>query len=154
MVRPMAKQSKESKKHAVLIIEDSLDFSNLLKFVIEDEGLEGVQFPVHEQDVIAWAKDHKPILILTDLALRRKDGLDYIRDLKADPATKKIPVAIISGRELGHREVLELQVQGVKYFRKGRADMNEIREEIRRCIPAKRADSGVDDPVGHSGDKS
>lgn len=151
----MAKQSKESKKHTVLIIEDSMDFSNLLKFVIEDEGLEGIQFPVNEQDVVSWAKDHKPILILTDLALRRKDGLDFIKDLKADPVTKKIPVAIISGRELGHREVIELQVQGVKYFRKGRADMNEIREEIRRCIPAKRADSGgVDDPAGHSGDKS
>lgn len=132
-----------------------MDFSNLLKFVIEDEGLEGIQFPVHEQDVVSWAKDHKPILILTDLALRRKDGLDFIKDLKADPVTKKIPVAIISGRELGHREVLELQVQGVKYFRKGRADMNEIREEIRRCIPAKRSDSSaIDDPVGHSGDKS
>jgi DNA-binding response OmpR family regulator len=151
----MAKHAKERKKHGVLIIEDSPDFSNLLKFVIEDEGLEGIQFPVNEPDVVAWAKEHKPILILTDLALRRKDGLDFIRDLKADAATKKIPVAIISGRELAHKEVLELQVQGVKYFRKGRADMNEIREEIRRCIPAKRADgSGVGDTVGHAGDKS
>jgi DNA-binding response OmpR family regulator len=151
----MAKQSKENKRHAVLIIEDSIDFSNLLKFVIEDEGLEGIQFPVHEQDVVSWAKEHKPILILTDLALRRKDGLDFIRDLKADPATKKIPVAIISGKELGHREVIELQAQGVKYFRKGRADMNEIREEIRHNIPAKRADgSGVGDHVGQPGEKS
>ena len=151
----MDKQPKEIKRHAVLIIEDSMDFSNLLKFVIEDEGLEGIQFPVHEQDVVSWAKKHKPILVLTDLALRRKDGLDYIKDLKADPATKKIPVAIISGRDLGHREVLALQVQGVKYFRKGRADMNEIREEIRRCIPARQSGRGaVDDPVEHAEDQS
>jgi DNA-binding response OmpR family regulator len=133
---PMSKHAKQSKKHAVLIIEDSLDFSNLLKFVIEDEGLEGVQFPVTEQDVVAWAKQYRPILILTDLALRRKDGLDYIKDLKADPVTKKIPIAIVSGRDLPHKEVLELQLQGVKYYRKGRADMNEIREEIRKAIPS------------------
>ncbi len=127
--------SKQPPKHSVLIIEDSLDFSNLLKFVIEDEGLEGIQFPVNESDVISWVKRHKPILILTDLALRRKDGMEFIKDLKADPATKKVPIAIISGRDLPHKELLELQIQGVKYFRKGRADMNEIREEIRRVIP-------------------
>jgi len=132
----MSKQQKQTTKHPVLIIEDSLDFSNLLKFVIEDEGLEGLQFPMTETDVVQWVKEYHPILILTDLALRRKDGMDYIRDLKADPATKKIPIAIISGKELPHRDVLELQVQGVKYFRKGRTDMNEIREEIRKAIPA------------------
>jgi DNA-binding response OmpR family regulator len=142
----MPKQQHPQQRHAVLIIEDSLDFSNLLKFVIEDEGLEGVQFPITETDVVRWAKDCHPILILTDLALRRKDGMEYIRDLKADPSTKKIPIAIISGKELPHREVLELQVQGVKYFRKGRADMNEIREEIRKAIP-----SGKPGAVGGEG---
>lgn len=127
-------KTKTSPKRSVLIIEDSPDFSNLLKFVVEDEGLEGIQFPVTELDVVSWAKQHEPILILTDLALRKKSGLEFIHDLKADPETKKIPIAIISGRDLAHKEVLELEVQGVKYFRKGRVDMNEIREEIRRYV--------------------
>jgi len=127
-------KTKTSPKRSVLIIEDSPDFSNLLKFVVEDEGLEGIQFPVTEPDVVSWAKQHEPILILTDLALRKKSGLEFIHDLKADPETKKIPIAIISGRDLAHKEVLELEVQGVKYFRKGRVDMNEIREEIRRYV--------------------
>jgi DNA-binding response OmpR family regulator len=130
-------KAKPSKKHTVLIIEDSLDFSNLLKFVVEDEGLEGIQFPVTETDVVSWAIKHKPVLILTDLALRKKGGLEYIKDLQADLVTKKIPIAIVSGRDLGHKEVLELELQGVKYFRKGRVDMSDIRDEIRRCIPSK-----------------
>ena len=129
-------KTKPAVKKSVLIIEDSVDFSNLLKFVVEDEGLEGIQFPVTESDVVGWAVQHKPVLILTDLALRKKDGLDYIRDLKADDETKKIPIAIVSGRDLGHKEVVELELQGVKYFRKGRVDMNDIREEIRRCFHA------------------
>jgi DNA-binding response OmpR family regulator len=132
----MSKQAKPSKKQSVLIIEDSLDFSNLLKFIVEDEGLEGIQFPVTQEDVISWAKEHRPVLVLTDLALRRKDGLAYIRDLKADPETSTIPIVILSGRDLPHKDVLELQVQGVKYYRKGRADMSEIRDEIRRSVRA------------------
>jgi DNA-binding response OmpR family regulator len=128
-------KSNIASKPRVLIVEDSPDFSNLLKFIVEDEGVEGVQFPVNDADILPWVTEQKPVLIITDLALRRKSGLDYIKDLKADSSTKKIPILIISGRDLSHKEILELEMQGVKYFRKGRVDMNDIRNEVRRCLP-------------------
>jgi CheY-like chemotaxis protein len=127
-------KAKADEKPRVLIIEDSLDFANLLKFIVEDEGCEGVQFNVNDPDVVSVAKELKPVLILTDLALRRKPGFDYIKDLKADPATRKIPIAIISGRDLGHRELVELELQDVTYFRKGRVEMDEIKDAVRRSM--------------------
>jgi DNA-binding response OmpR family regulator len=130
----MGKSNIESKPR-VLIVEDSPDFSNLLKFIVEDEGVEGIQFPVNDSDIISWVTEQKPILIITDLALRKKSGLDYIKDIKGNAATKKIPIVIITGRDLSHKEILELEIQGVKYFRKGRVDMNDIRNEVRRCLP-------------------
>jgi two-component system alkaline phosphatase synthesis response regulator PhoP len=132
---PMGKAKTESKPR-VLIVEDSPDFSNLLKFIVEDEGVEGIQFPVTEADILSWVRSHKPILIITDLALRKKSGLEYIKDLKENHDTKKIPVVIITGRDLTHKEILELEMQGVKYFRKGRVDMADIRNEVRRCLPS------------------
>ena len=137
----MGKTKADGKKR-VLIIEDSLDFSNLLKFIVEDEGCEGIQFNVNDPDVVTCARTHHPVLILTDLALRRKSGLDYIQDLKADPVTKKIPIAIVSGRDLNHRELMEFEVQGIKVFRKGRVDMNEIKAEIRHYAAEARAAHG------------
>jgi DNA-binding response OmpR family regulator len=131
----MGKAKTESKPR-VLIVEDSPDFSNLLKFIVEDEGVEGIQFPVTETDILSWVTNHKPILVLTDLALRKKSGLEYIKDLKENHATKKIPIVIITGRDLTHKEILELEMQGVKYFRKGRVDMSDIRNEVRRCLPS------------------
>ena len=130
----MGKSDIDSKPR-VLIVEDSPDFSNLLKFIVEDEGVEGIQFPVNDVDILSWVTESKPILIITDLALRKKSGLDYIKDLKGNASTKKIPIVIITGRDLSHKEVLELEMQGVKYFRKGRVDMNDIRNEVRRCLP-------------------
>lgn len=127
-------KTKTDAKPCVLIVEDSPDFSNLLKFIVEDEGVEGIQFPVTELDILTWVNDHKPILIITDLALRKKSGLEYIRDLKENQATRRIPIVIITGRDLTHREILELEMQGVKYFRKGRVDMSDIRNEVRRSL--------------------
>ena len=130
----MPRHARLGTKHSVLIVEDSVDFSNLLKFIVEDEGYEGIQFPLTEDDIVGWAKQHKPSVILMDLALRRKGGMDFIEDLKNDPLTKKIPVIIITGRDLSTKEVLELQVRGVKYLRKGRVEVQEIKDEIRRSV--------------------
>ncbi len=127
-------KTKTDAKPCVLIVEDSPDFSNLLKFIVEDEGVEGIQFPVTEVDILSWVNDHRPILIITDLALRKKSGLEYIKDLKENHATRRIPIVIITGRDLTHREILELEMQGVKYFRKGRVDMSDIRNEVRRAL--------------------
>jgi len=127
----MPKQAKQSEKKCILIVEDSVDFSNLLKFIVEDEGFDGIQFPIDQPDIVAWAKKHKPAVILVDLALRRKTGMEYIEDLKEDAETKTIPIIIITGRELGLKEVVDLQLRGIKYLRKGRVELDEIKNEIR-----------------------
>jgi DNA-binding response OmpR family regulator len=127
----MGKETKGAQRKAILIVEDSIDFSNLMKFIIEDDGFEGIQFPVDGTDVVAWAKEHKPVTILMDLALRKKGGLQFVEELKADPETKNIPIIIITGRELGSKEVFDLSMRGVKYLRKGRVEMEELKREIR-----------------------
>jgi CheY-like chemotaxis protein len=130
----MGKTAKSEQKKSVLIVEDSLDFSNLLKFIVEDDGYNGVQFPVTGEDVVTVVKELKPGVVLMDLALRRRGGMDFINDLRADPETKDVPVIVISGRELGQREVTDLQSRGVRYLRKGRVEMHEIRREIRNAM--------------------
>jgi CheY-like chemotaxis protein len=124
-------------KKTILIVEDSVDFANLLQFLIEDEGVHAVQFPVDGGDIIEWVKMHKPVTILMDLALRRKAGLSYIDDLKADPVAKNIPIIIITGRDLSQKEILEFEMQDVKYLRKGRVEINDIKKVIRETAGIK-----------------
>jgi DNA-binding response OmpR family regulator len=132
----MGKEAKGTQRKTILIVEDSIDFSNLMKFIIEDDGFEGVQFPVDGTDVVDWAKQHRPVAILMDLALRKKGGLQFVEELKADPETKTIPIIIITGRELSTKEIFDLNMQGVKYLRKGRVEMEELKREIRESALA------------------
>lgn len=127
----MEKETKGSQRRPILIVEDSIDFSNLMKFIIEDDGFEGIQFPVDGTDVVGWAKEHRPAAILMDLALRKKGGLQFVEELKADPETKNIPIIVITGRDLSSKEVFDLNLQGVKYLRKGRVEMEDLKREIR-----------------------
>lgn len=45
---------------------------------------------------------YMPILILLDLNMPRKNGLEVLRELKADPFLEQIPVVFLTG--LGHSE--------------------------------------------------
>ena len=140
----MGKTARSEEKKSVLIVEDSIDFSNLLKFIVEDDGYNGVQFPITGEDIVTAVKELKPGVVLMDLALRRKGGLEFINDLRSAPETKDVPVIVITGRDLGQREVMDLQSRGVRYLRKGRVEMHEIRREIRNAMIGK---SAADVPV-------
>lgn len=126
----MSKEVTSTGSKSVLIVEDSIDFSNLLKFIVDDMGYEGIQFAIDKDDIVERSKDCQAQAILMDLQLRRKNGMQYIEELKADSSTKNIPVIIISGRDLGQKELIQLQMQDVKYLRKGRVEMDELKKAI------------------------
>ncbi len=121
------------KKKTVLIVEDSPGFSELMKYVVEDEGFRGVVFPL-EESFISWVDKEKPSTIIMDLALNRLSGFDLIKELKENSKHKDIPVIVITGRDLGVKDITELKVQGIPYLRKGRVDMHEIHQAIRDAV--------------------
>jgi DNA-binding response OmpR family regulator len=121
------------KKKTVLIVEDSPGFSELMKFVVEDEGFKGVLFPL-EQNFLSWVDKEKPSAIIMDLALNRLSGFDLIRELKQNAKHKTIPVIVITGRDLDVKDITELKMNGIPYLRKGRVDMHEIHQTIRTVV--------------------
>ena len=121
------------KKKTVLIVEDSPGFSELMKFVVEDEGYRGVLFPL-EQNFIHWVDKEKPSAIIMALALNRLSGFDLIHELKQHAKHKTIPVIVITGRDLDVKDITELKMHGIPYLRKGRVDMHEIHQTIRSVV--------------------
>jgi len=121
------------KKKVVLIVEDSPGFSELMKFVVEDEGYKGVLFPL-EQNFMQWVEKEKPSAIIMDLALNRLSGFDLIREIKQHAKHKNIPVIVITGRDLDVKDITELKMHGIPYLRKGRVDMHEIHQTIRNVV--------------------
>jgi DNA-binding response OmpR family regulator len=121
------------KKKTVLIVEDSPGFSELMKYVVEDEGFRGVLFPL-EENFLQWVEKEKPAAIIMDLALNRLSGFDLIHQLKQHSKLKHIPVLVITGRDLSVHDIADLKLHEVPYMRKGRVDMHEIHQAIRDAV--------------------
>lgn len=81
----------------VLVAEDELDIRELLVDILEDAGHEVV---VAEDGATALrkARKHHPEIILLDVMMPVKDGLQVLEHLKSDPVTRSITVIMVTAK--------------------------------------------------------
>jgi CheY-like chemotaxis protein len=88
----------------ILVVEDNEANQMLASSVLEREGYE-VQLAGTCDEALDRLNAQAPDLILMDIQLPGRDGLDLTRQLKADPATASIPiVALTALAMLGDRD--------------------------------------------------
>ena len=80
----------------VLIAEDNPGMRETLAHLVRGLGYDAVAVPDGEAALAALA-EAPPDLVLSDIAMPGLTGLEVCRRLKADPATRLIPVILITG---------------------------------------------------------
>jgi CheY-like chemotaxis protein len=88
----------------ILYVEDNPDNVYMLSRRLQRRGFE-VIVAGDGAEAVARARDQTPALILMDLSLPVIDGWEATRRLKADPATRDIPVIALTAHAMaGDRE--------------------------------------------------
>jgi len=85
----------------VVIVEDELEILDFTRFVLEREGYEVTCLSSGREALKTVSPDTD--LCILDIALEESDGLDICRILKAQPATRDVPILIMtamSGEEV------------------------------------------------------
>jgi len=83
----------------ILIIEDDTNFATSLLTFTRKRGYKGI-VAVRGDQGVEMAKHYKPLAILLDIQLPVKDGWEVMEELKTTPATRHIPVHIMSSMEV------------------------------------------------------
>jgi len=86
-------------KGRILVVEDNMDNYELVRFILERAGYD-VFLAVNGRDGVAAARLQKPDLILMDLGMPEMDGWLAAKKLKADDATKSIPLYALTAYTL------------------------------------------------------
>ena len=86
-------------KGRILVVEDNMDNYELVRFILERAGYD-VFLAVNGRDGVAAARFQKPDLILMDLTMPEMDGWLAAEKLKADDATKLIPLIALTAHTL------------------------------------------------------
>ena len=113
----------------VLSIEDDAFLSSLVSSKLIDAGFSVITAGTGKEG-IAKAGLEKPNLILLDIMLPDMGGFEILETLKGNPATKDIPVIILSN--LGGREEIEKGVAlgAASYLIKSNILPHEVAEMV------------------------
>ena len=101
----------------ILVVDDSATSRMIIKRCFEIAGYDESTY--HEVadglKAVAFLRENKVDLILSDLKMPRMDGETLIKKLKLNTATREIPVVVISsmGNEVGDEELKKIGVKAV-----------------------------------------
>jgi len=103
-------------KKKILIVDDELFFREVLKDILQKdfaiiEGKDG-------EEAISLSLKHAPDLIIMDVEMPRKNGIEACRILKADPETRKIPLILFTARTNKKDMVIGLKAGADDYITK------------------------------------
>lgn len=85
-------------KKRILIIDDEVDFSGLVKMNLELTGDFEVGIAANGKKGIKLAKRIKPDLILLDILMPGMDGFEVLEKLKKHEDTMMIPVVMLTAK--------------------------------------------------------
>lgn len=121
-----------TKKPSIVLVEDddfisemyALKFKSDYDFEVARDGAEG----------LALIQKVKPDLVLLDIILPQLDGFEVLERLKQDPATKDIPVLLLTN--LGQKDNVKkgLRLGAVDYIIKAHYTPTEVVEKVKRTL--------------------
>ncbi len=128
----------------ILIVEDNDMNRDVLARQLTRRG-HAVQTAADGQQGLAIAREQAPELILLDLGLPEIDGWECARRLKADPATRDIPIVALTAHAMvGDRQ--KALDAGCDEFDTKPIDLARLLEKIARLLArAQRPHDGTDE---------
>lgn len=98
----------------ILIVEDNPLHMNLAATLLELNGY-AVLKAENAEDGLALARERKPDLVLIDIKLPGMDGLEAVKQLRADDATRAIKVIVLTSFRDKYKEA-EILASGANAF--------------------------------------
>ncbi len=85
----------EEKK--ILVIDDELDIVHIIKFHLERKGY--TVFTAHDgEEGLKVARQVQPDLVLLDMNMPKKNGLEFYNEIVTSPGKKMFPVLVLTSR--------------------------------------------------------
>lgn len=118
----------------VLIVEDNLDHLRILRLTLEREQI-AVLAATNGQQGIELAREQRPDLILLDIAMPVLDGFEVCEQLKADEATKAIPIVFLTAIT-GQEDARHAMEAGAAAFIPKPFEPDHVAQVIKEHLPS------------------
>jgi CheY-like chemotaxis protein len=125
----------------VLVIDDTPEDVRLIRRILEAPRAEGDSRPLYTvseahtgAEGIAAVHQQHPHLIILDLMMPEVDGLAVLESLKADPATRGIPIIVVTAKDLTDQDHQRLNGNIQALLSKGLFGEQELLDDVAMAL--------------------
>ena len=116
----------------ILIVEDNEKNRKLIRDVLQVKGYQTLETETAEEGHNLAVKNH-PALILMDIQLPGMDGITALKQIRANPITKTIPVIAITASAMSYNRQAML-AEGFDGYQSKPISVKDFLEEVRRVL--------------------
>ena len=135
---------------SVAIIDDNPYDSRLMRRFLKTHRQYRVFEANSSRDGLDLVRQRRPDVVLLDLMMPELDGFAVLDAIKSDPATRRIPVVIVSAKTLTQPERDRLDAYAESVWQKGSFSASELADHVVGLVEeapiASAAESGVAQP--------
>ena len=117
----------------ILIVEDNELNMSMFNDLLQSHGYETIQ-SIDGSDVLEIASKRRPDLILMDIQLPERSGLEITKDLKADDNLKHIPVVAVTALAMKGDEA-KIREAGCDDYIAKPISVSELLEAVAKHLP-------------------
>jgi CheY-like chemotaxis protein len=132
-------QSEAHPQSKILIADDLPDNVTLLSRLIENEGYTCISAK-DGVEALAKLRAEMPDLVLLDMNMPVKDGLETLQEIRSDPATSHIPVIIVTAARLDPMDMQYALTIGADDYITKPFDRRELIARIRTRLRVKETE--------------
>ncbi|HMJ09806.1 MAG TPA: sigma-54 dependent transcriptional regulator [Polyangiaceae bacterium] len=128
----------------VLVVDDEKNIRRTLEMVLSGEGYRVIEAESAEKALAVLSNPEQPVdLGIFDLKLPGMSGLEALSRLRADEATRDVPVIVISGHATVHDAVAAIKLGASDFFEKP-LNRERVLVSVRNCIKTARLSRTVE----------
>src|SRR5579859_5486880 len=128
----MPRQAGRGAAMKILIAEDSATIRRLVAARLAADGYDVVE-AADGEEAVALARTCHPDLLILDKVMPKLDGFEVVRSLREDPATKSVPIVMLTG-STDEEDVLGGLGLGVEEYMPKPFSPRELSARVRRTL--------------------
>ena len=101
----------------VLVVEDDRDIADLVAHHLHKAGYVS-EILTSGAEVVPLVRERPPALVVLDLMLPGRNGLDVCRSIRADPRTSSVPIIMLTAKTEETDRIVGLELGGDDYVTK------------------------------------
>lgn len=116
----------------ILLVDDERDLVYYTKLFLEDQGYEILT--AHDgQEALEVLEEHRPDLIVLDVAMPRMSGWDVLQQMQDDPEKVDIPVLMLTARSEDADKAKGWEL-GITWYQTKPFELDELAMVIQRIL--------------------